>query len=60
MRTATWQLTGESVSQLVGKVYVLYFGMLPMFVISEADYDARKKRTTNRPKSTDDAKIDKV
>ena len=46
MRTATWRLTGESVSELIGKVYLSDFGMPPMFVISEADYEARKKRTT--------------
>ena len=30
--------------------------MPPMFVISEADYEARKKCITDRPGSTDDAK----
>ena len=59
MRTATWQLTGESVSQLIGKVYLSDSGMPPMFVISEADYEARKKRITDRPRSTDDAKTRK-
>ena len=48
MRTATWRLTGESVSQLIGKVYLSDSGMPPMFVISEADYEARKKRITDR------------
>ena len=56
MRTATWRLTGESVSQLIGKVYLSNSGMPPMFVISEADYEARKKRITDRPRNTDDAK----
>ena len=56
MRTATWRLTGESVSQLIGKVYLSDSGMPPMFVISETDYEARKKRITDRPKNTDDAK----
>ena len=56
MRTATWRLTGESVSQLIGKVYLSDSGMPPMFVISEADYEARKKRITDRPRNTDDAK----
>ena len=59
MRTATWRLTGESVSQLVGKVCLLDSGMPPMFVVSEADYEARKKRITDRPKNTDDAKTRK-
>ena len=59
MRTATWRPTGESVSQLVGKVYLSDSGMSPMFVISEADYKARKKRITDRPKNTDDAKTRK-
>ena len=59
MCTATWRLTGESVSQLVGKVYLSDFGMPPMFLILEADYEARKKRITNRPKNTDDAKTRK-
>ena len=59
MRTATWRLTRESVSQLIGKVYLSDSGMPPMFVISEADYDARKKRITDRPRSTDDAKTRK-
>ena len=54
MRTATWRLTGESVSQLVGKVYLSDSGMPPMFVISEVDYDARKKRITERPKNSND------
>ena len=58
MRTATWGLTGESVSQLIGKVYS-DSGMPPMFVISEADYEARKKRITDRPRNTDDAKTRK-
>ena len=56
MRTATWRLTGESVTQLIGKVYLLDSGMPPMFVISEADYVARKRRITDRPRNTDDAK----
>ena len=56
MRTATWRLTGESVSQLIGKVYLSDSGMPPMFVISEADYEARKRLITDRPRSTDDAK----
>ena len=59
MRTATWRLTGESVSQLIGKVYLSDCGMPPMFVISEADYEARKKRITDRPRNTDDAKTRK-
>ena len=59
MRTATWRLNGEGVSQLVGKVYLLDSGMPPMFVISEVDYEARKKRITDRPKNTDDAKTHK-
>ena len=54
MRTATWRLTGESVSQLIGKVYLSDSGMPPMFVISEADYEARKKRITDRPRNTGD------
>ena len=54
MCTATWRLTGESVSQLIGKVYLSDFGMPPMFVISEAHYEARKKRITDRPRNTDD------
>ena len=53
MRTATRRLTGESVSQLIGKVYLSDFGMPPMFVISEADYKARKKCITDRPRNTD-------
>ena len=56
MRTATWRLTGESMSQLIGKVYLSDSGMPPMFVISEADYEARKKRITDRPRNTDDTK----
>ena len=56
MRTATWRLTGESVSQLIGKVYLSDSGMPPMFVISEADYEARKKRVTDRPRNRDDIK----
>ena len=49
MRTATWRLTGESVSQLVAKVGLLVaFWNAPMFVISEADYEVRKKRITDR------------
>ena len=56
MRTAIWRLTGESVSQLIGKVYLSDSGMPPMFVISEADYEARKKRITDRPRNTDDTK----
>ena len=59
MRTTTWRLTGESVSQLIGKVYLSDSGMPPMFVISEADYEARKKRITDRPRNTDDAKTRK-
>ena len=59
MRTATWRLTGESVSQLIGKVYLSDSGMPPMFVISEADYEARKKRITDRPRNADDAKTRK-
>ena len=59
MRTATWQLTGESVSQLIGKVYLSDFGMPPMFVISEADYEARKKRITDRLRNTNDAETRK-
>ena len=54
MRTATWRLTGESVSQLIGKVYLSDSGMPPMSVISEADYEARKKRITDRPRNTGD------
>ena len=50
MRTATWRLTGESVTQLIGKVYLSDSGMPPMFAISEADYEARKRRITNRPR----------
>ena len=56
MRTATWRLTGESVTQLIGKVYLSDSGMPPMFVISEADYEARKRRITDRPRNTDDSK----
>ena len=56
MRTATWRLTGQSVSQLIGKVYLSDSGMPPMFVISEGDYEARKKRITDRPRNTDDTK----
>ena len=59
MRTATRRLTGESVSQLIGKVYLSDSGMPPMFVISEADYKARKKRITDRSNNTDDAKTRK-
>ena len=59
IRTATWRLTGESVPQLIGKVYLSDSGMPPTFVISEADYEARKKRITDRPRSTDDAKTRK-
>ena len=59
MRTATWRPTGESVSQLIGKVYLSDSGMPPMFVISEADYEARKKRITDRPRNTDDTKTRK-
>ena len=59
MRTATWRMTGESVSQLVGKVYLSESGMPPMFVISEVDYEAHKKRITDRPNNTDDAKTRK-
>ena len=59
MRTATWRLIGESVSQLVGKVYLLDCGMPPVFVISEADYEALKKRIIHRPKNTNDAKTRK-
>ena len=59
MRTATWRLTAESVSQLIGKVYLSDSGMPPMFVISEADYEARKKRITDRPRSTYDARTRK-
>ena len=59
MRKATWRLTGESVPQLVGKVYSSDSAMPPMFVISEADYEARKKRITDRPKNTDGAKTRK-
>ena len=59
MRTATWRLTGESMSQLVGKVYLSGSGMPPMYVISQADYEARKKRIADRPKNTDDAKTRK-
>ena len=59
MRTATWRLTGESISQLVGKIYLSDSGMPPMFVISAVDYEARKKRITDRPKNTDDAKTRK-
>ena len=40
-------------------VYLSDSGMPPMFVISEADYEARKKRITDRPKNTDDAKTRK-
>ena len=47
MRTATWRLTGESVSQLIRKVYSSDSGMPPMFVISKADYEARKERITD-------------
>ena len=56
MRTATWRLTGESVTQLIGKVYLSDSGMPPMFVISEAEYEARKRRITDRPRNTDDSK----
>ena len=56
MRTATRLLTGESASQLVRKVYLSDSGMPPMFLISKADYEARKKRITDRPKNADDAK----
>ena len=56
MRTATWRLTGESVSQLIGKIFLSDCGMPPMFVISEAHYEARKKRITDRPRNTDDTK----
>ena len=56
MRTATWRLTGESVTQLIGKVYLSDSRMPPMFVISEADYEARKRRITDRPRNTDDSK----
>ena len=56
MRTATWRVTAESVSQLIGKVYLSDSGMPPMFVISEADYEARKKRVTDRPRNTYDTK----
>ena len=59
MRTATWRPTGESVSQLIGKVFLSDFGMPPMFVISEAVYEARKKRITDRPTNTDDGKTRK-
>ena len=59
MRTGTWRLTRESVLQLVGKVYLSDFGKPPMFVISQADYEARKKRNTDRPKNTDDARTRK-
>ena len=59
MRTAIWRLTGESVSQLIGKVYLSDSGMPPIFVISEADYEARKKCITDRPRNTDDAKTRK-
>ena len=48
MRTATRRLTGESVTQLIGKVYLSDSGMPPMFVISEADYEARKRRVTDQ------------
>ena len=41
-------------SRLIGKVYLSDSGMPPMFVISEADYEARKKRITDRPKNTGD------
>ena len=56
MRTATWRLTRESVSRLIGKVYLSDSRMPPMFVISEADYGARKKRITDQPRNTDDTK----
>ena len=56
MRTATWRVIGESVSQLVGKIYLSNSGTTRMFVILEADYEARKKRITDRPRNTDDAK----
>ena len=56
MRTATWRLTGESVGQPIGKVYLSDSGMPPMVVISEADYEARKRRITDRPRNTDDSK----
>ena len=59
MCTATWPLTGESVSKLIGKVYLSDSGTPPMFVISEADYEALKERITDRPKNTDDAKTRK-
>ena len=59
MRTATRRLTGESVSQLIGKVYLSDSGMPPMFVISEADYEARKKRITDRPRNIDNTKTRK-
>ena len=59
MHMATWRLTGESVSQLIGTVYLSDSGMPPMFVISEADYEARNKRITDRPRNADDAKTHK-
>ena len=59
MRTATWRLTRESLSQLVGTVYLSDFAMPLMFVISEEDYEARKKDITHRPRNTDDAKTRK-
>ena len=49
MRTATWRLTGESVSQLIGKVYLSDSGMPPMFVISEADHEAHKSVSQTGP-----------
>ena len=59
MRTATWRLTWESVSQLIGKVYLSDSGMPPIFVISEADYETHKKRITDRHRNTDDVKTRK-
>ena len=55
MGTATWRLVGEILSQMIGKVYLLDSGMPPMFVISESDYEMRKKRITDRPRSFEDA-----
>ena len=59
MRTATWRLTGESVSQLVAKV-----GLLVPFWNAPHVCDLRSglrsaEKTHHRPKNTDDAKTRK-
>ena len=51
MRTATWRLTGQGVSHLVGKVYLSDSGMTPMFVISEADYAHAKSASQTAPET---------